>query len=54
MISKENMEKFKKLFKEEYGVEYTDQEAYEAASNLVGFFKLLHEIDIRDKREKNG
>ncbi len=49
-LSKQTVDEFKKIFKEEYGVEYTDQEAWEAAHNLVGFFDLLHKIDQRDKK----
>lgn len=37
-LSKERVAEFKKLFEEEYGVKYTDEEAHEAAHNLVNFF----------------
>lgn len=40
-ISKEYLEDFKKTFKDKYGKEYTDQEAYEAASNLLGLVEAL-------------
>ena len=38
-ISKKTVESFKKLMKDEYNKEYTDQEAYEGASGLLGFLK---------------
>lgn len=41
MLSQKLIDEFKQIFKEEYGVEYTDAEAREAANNLVGFFDLL-------------
>lgn len=53
MLSKETIDEFKKIFEEEYGVKWTDQEASEATHNLVGFFRLLWEIDQRSKREEN-
>lgn len=44
MISQKLIDEFKQIFKEKYGVEYTDTEAREAAGNLVGFFELLVKI----------
>ena len=52
-LSSETVQEFKKLFKEEYGVEYSDAEAWEAAHNLVGFYDLLLKIDQRNK-ERNS
>jgi hypothetical protein len=46
-LSPETVQDFKKMFKEEYGVEYSDAEAWEAAHNLVGFFDLLLKVDRR-------
>lgn len=48
-LSPETVQDFKKLFKEEYDVEYSDTEAWEAAHNLVGFFDLLLKVDRRIK-----
>jgi len=50
-ISPETVEKFKKMFKEEYGVEYSDEEAWEATHNFLGFFDLLLKLDR--KQQKN-
>ena len=52
MLSEKSIQKFKKIFKEDYGVEYSDEEAREAAENLVGFFDLLYKIDKRNKNKK--
>jgi hypothetical protein len=51
--SKEYLEEFKKMFKEKYDHEYTDEEAYSAAQSLLGFVGTLMEIaedDIIKKR----
>jgi len=47
-LSREQILKWQKFFKEEYGKELTYKEAYEAAHNLVGFFDLLLKIDMRE------
>ena len=52
MLSEKSIQKFKKIFKEDYGVEYSDEEAREASENLVGFFDLLYKIDKRNKNKK--
>ena len=53
-LSRESVLKWQKLFEEEYGKEFTYEEAYEAAHNLVGFFDLLLKIDRRDKLKKRN
>ncbi len=50
-LSDESITEFKKIFKNEYGVEYSDEEAYDAAHDLVGFFDFLIRLDERNKRE---
>lgn len=50
-INKETVESFKQLFKEEYGVEYTDQEAWEASHNLLGAFEWLLKEDQKQHPE---
>jgi hypothetical protein len=42
--------RFKKIFKKEYGVEYSDDEAREAIHNIVGLFDLLL---IMDKKQNS-
>jgi protein-tyrosine-phosphatase len=40
------------LFKKEYGVEYSDKEAWEATHNLLGFFDLLLKMDRKQQKMK--
>jgi hypothetical protein len=53
MISPEHIQEFKELMKKEYGVEYTDAEAHEAATNLVGYFEVLMKMDYEQKQKAN-
>ncbi len=46
-ISPETVASFKKMFKERYGVEYSDQEAWEATHNLLGAFDWLLKQDMK-------
>lgn len=48
-ITSDTVEKFKQMFKREYGVEYSDKEAWEATHNLLGFFDLL----LKEDRKQN-
>ena len=50
-ITSETVERFKQMFKREYGVEYSDQEAWEATHNLVGAFDLLLQMDRKQHPE---
>lgn len=50
-LPEEKIAEFKKIFKKENGVEYTDEEAYDAAQNLIGFFDFLLRLDERNKYE---
>lgn len=55
-ITPKTVAKFKKMFKEEYGVDYTDKEAYEASHNLLSIFDWLLKQDIEqnpDRYKKN-
>lgn len=54
MISRELLEEFKQIMKREYGVEYTDAEAHEAATNLVGYFDLLIKMDYEQKQKEKA
>lgn len=51
-ISKKLLDELKKIMKEEYGVEYTDTEAHEAGTNLVGYFDLLIKMDYEQKQKE--
>lgn len=52
----ESIKEFKETFKEHYNYEFkSDEEAREAAENLVKFFDLLIEVDRREsKKLKSG
>ncbi len=50
-ITPETVENFKQMFKKEYGVEYSDQEAWEATHNLLGAFEWLLEQDKKQHPE---
>lgn len=52
MITPKLLEELKQIMKEEYGVEYTDAEAHEAATNLVGYFDLLIKMDYEQKQKE--
>lgn len=41
-LSKETIEEFKEIYREELGEEISDQEAYEEASNLIQLFKIIY------------
>ncbi len=41
-----------KIFREDYGVVYSDTEAQEVANNLVNYFELLIKIDSRSNNKK--
>lgn len=48
-LSKETLENFKKIFREEYGIDYSEEEAYKARYNLVGAFEWLLKQDMKQK-----
>jgi hypothetical protein len=50
-LSDRDIGKFKEVFKKPNGATYSDEEAHEAAQNLIGFFDFLLRIDERNKRE---
>ena len=39
------------MFKKEYRVKYSGQEAWEATHNFIGFFDLLLKVDRRENPE---
>lgn len=52
-ISKETIQEFRDVVKEEYGEDISLEDASESLRNIVGYFDLLHKIDTRDNPEKN-
>ena len=49
MLSKQAIEEYQKIMKEEYGQEITLAEAEEQGTRLLRFFELLIKIDQRKK-----
>ena len=47
IVTKEELEQFKKIARDDYGVELTDEQAYEQAAAIVTFFEglILKRID---------
>jgi hypothetical protein len=50
-LSKESVEDFQRIFKKPDGTTVPDEEAHEAAQNLIGFFDFLVRLDERNNRE---
>jgi hypothetical protein len=50
-ITPETVEKFRKMFKREYGVDYTYEESWEATNNLLGVFEWLLKEDRKQHPE---
>jgi hypothetical protein len=51
-LSNEAVAEFKEIYKNEFDKEMSDAEARESGERLVGLFKLLLEIDRRDRRRR--
>jgi hypothetical protein len=51
-ISDERVAEFKEIFRKEYSKELSDSEARGSAENLVRFFELLWECQVKDLRRK--
>ncbi|MBI2515171.1 hypothetical protein HYV91_03270 [Candidatus Wolfebacteria bacterium] len=47
-ISKQKIDELKKIIKDDFGEELTDQEAHDAAFNLVGFYDTLMQCAVED------
>lgn len=50
--TKEQVDEFKELMKKEYGVEYGDEEAREAAINFLGFTTLLVDLAVEEYKRQ--
>jgi len=46
-ISEETIKRFQGIFEEDCGRKLTEEEVFDAAHNLLGFFDLLFKIDRR-------
>lgn len=51
-ISKERVKEFQELYKKEYGKDLSYDEAYDAATRLVGLADILFDMYVKDKKRK--
>lgn len=51
-LSTKAIEDFMRIYKEEFGIELTDSEAHEYATNLIKYFEILIKIDKRTTKAK--
>ena len=55
IVTKEELEQFKKIARDDYRVELTDEQAYEQASALVAFFDaVFHDLMEQKRRSINN
>ena len=54
MLSKNAIDEFKQIMKEDYGQDLTDAEANEQGERLVRFFEILLKIDQREEVVKKS
>ena len=52
MLSKQAIEEYRKIFKEEFGQDITEAEAEEQGTRLLKFFEILIKVDQRNKNKK--
>lgn len=50
-LTEESVVEFKRIFKKPDGTTFPDEEAHEAAQNLIGFFDFILRLDERKKHE---
>jgi len=55
VVTREELERFKKIARDDYGVELTDKQAYEQAAAIVTFFEtlILKRIDPNKRLDNN-
>ena len=51
-ILEETIKRFQRTFEKDYGRKLSEEEAFEAIHNLLGFFDLLLKIDMRISPQK--
>ena len=52
-LSKQAINEFKSIYKEEFGEDISDRKAYELAANLLSLFKIIYR-PIPKERKKKG
>lgn len=53
-FSQKSLDKLRKIFKEDFNAELTDQELHEAAFNLTGYFDTLLRCAHEDTQAQNS
>lgn len=55
MLSKESVEEFKGIYRQEYGHELSEQEAIKLATEFITFFRAIYRpIPTKIKQDKYG
>lgn len=52
MPSEESIKEYKEIYKKEFGEDISDNEARTQATRLLNFFRVLYEVDKKDKIRK--
>ena len=52
-MTDEEVREFKRSYKKQYGVNYTDEQVRKANHNLVGFFQLFIDIDCPNQKKNS-
>ena len=53
-FSQESLDKLRKIFKEDFNAELSDQELHEAAFNLTGYFETLLKCAHEDAQKEGS
>ena len=48
-LSKESIQEFKKIYKEVFKEDISDQEALERGTRLINFVKLIYRVNTKEK-----
>lgn len=54
MLAKEQIIEFKQIWKEEFGEEISEDDAYEKGSNLVELMRMIRSVKIEEKDLKTS
>jgi len=52
MLSKEQLQEFKRLYRERYGKDISDEEAVEQALKLLSLVKIVRDHAVKVEKEK--
>lgn len=54
MLTKEAVEEFKRIYKEHYGKEISNQEAYELGQNLLNVYRIVYRTSpVKEGEQEN-